>query len=121
MTAREREAAGARRPSPRGGSSAYSDFFSIVTEHLATALDPRFSESRKVRQTLRAEYPKTEVQLLLLAQWPPDLLAADEALARAVRRALTPERHDAFDEHVASLRDGRRRAERVVRAQAAGQ
>jgi hypothetical protein len=93
----------------------------IVTDDLSEALNLRFSEEERVRQALKAGYPKTELPMLSLAQWPPDRLAGDKGLASLVRRSLEAGYHVAFDAYLEALRDGHRRVEKVARAMASGQ
>lgn len=93
----------------------------IVTHDVSEALNLRYSEEERVREALKTLYPKTELPTLSLAQWPPDRLAADPALAAAVRAALGNGYHPAYDAYLAALKDGRRLAERAGRGFASGQ
>ncbi|HYF00314.1 MAG TPA: hypothetical protein VEJ18_15440 [Planctomycetota bacterium] len=101
--------------------SDWEDEIAIVTEDVSEALDLRHREVERLRDALRARYPKTELPMLSLAQWPPDRLAEDRALADAVRGALEEGYRPGFDAYLTSLRTGRRRAEQAARAFASGQ
>lgn len=93
----------------------------IVTEDVSEALNLRFSEEERVREALKARYPKTELPSLSLARWPPDLLADDPALSAAVKGALGNGYHPAFDKYLEAVKDGHRRAEAAARGFASGQ
>ncbi len=92
----------------------------IVIDDLAEALNLRFSEEERVRDVLKARYPKTDLPMLTLAQWPPDRLAGDLGLASIVRGTLEAGYHAGYDAYLQSLRDGHRRVEKVARAMAPG-
>jgi hypothetical protein len=92
----------------------------IVTDDVSEALNLRFSEEERVREAVKARYPKSELPLLSLAQWPPDRLAGDPALSAAVRAALGNGYHPAYDQYVETLKDGHRRAGLAARGFASG-
>lgn len=101
--------------------SDWEDEIAIVTEDVSEALNLRHREVERVRDALRARYPKTELPMLSLAQWPPDRLAEDGALAEVVLGALGEGHRGGFAAYMESLRTGRRRAEQAARAFASGQ
>jgi hypothetical protein len=105
----------------RDMESEWEEEIDIVSDDLAQALNLRHSEEERVRTALRSRYPRTELPLLSLAQWPPDQLAGDGGLAQAVREALPAEQRAAFDRYLEDLREDHRRVERVARGMAAGQ
>ncbi len=104
----------------REKDSDWAEEIDIVIDDLAEALNLRFSEEEKVREVLKARFPKTDLPMLTLAQWPPDRLAGDVGLASIVRGALEAGYHRAYDAYLQALRDGHRRVEKVARAMAPG-
>ena len=105
----------------RDMESDWAEEIDIVTDDLAEALNLRFSEEERVREALRAAYPKSELPMLSLAHWPPDRLAENSGLSARVRGSLAAGYHAAFDAYVEALRDGHRRVEKVARAMTSSQ
>jgi hypothetical protein len=87
----------------------------IVLDELSEALNLRFSEAEEVRRTLREHFPKTDLPLLSMAQWPPDRLAGDRKLSGAVRKVLPAGYHAEFGRYVDALQSGRKRFEQAAR------
>ena len=104
----------------REKDSVWAEEIDIVTDDLAEALNLRFSEEERVREVLKGRYPKSDLPMLTLAQWPPDRLAGDAGLASIVRGSLEAGYHAAYDAYLQALRDGHRRVEKVARAMTPG-
>jgi hypothetical protein len=91
-----------------------------VTDAVAQTLNLRQSEEDRVKQALVAAYPRADLPLIPLAQWPPDELVGDGTLAGNVRAALPSDYHRAFDGYLERLRAGRGAAARAARSFMAG-
>jgi hypothetical protein len=85
------------------------------TADLAQQFDLRYSESRRVRETLEANYPSDELPLICLAVDVSDILLERPPLTQAVREALEPEHRAPLDAMLQGMRHARDESDRIVR------
>jgi len=85
------------------------------TADLAQQFDLRYSETRRIREILEAQYPSEDLPLFCLALTVSDRLLDRPPLNQAVRDALEPEHRGPLDAMLQGMKLARDESDRIVR------